>query len=265
MYILLKDSLLNFLSSVGEYIQLIKDVFHSLFKNFPKWSLVREQLFTIGVMSVGVVAITGLSTGIVLAAQSIYQLSPKGLANITGVMTAKAMITELGPVLTAFMVTGRVGAAMCAEIGTMKVTEQIDAIKSMAVNPNGYLIAPRFIAGMIMVPLLTIFSILMGILGGYIISTCFFHLSGANYFNPIPLHISSFDIIAGISKSICFGILLITISCFKGMKTKGGAEGVGKATTNSVVISYVSILISDFLITIALNAYHLKFKYDWHI
>jgi phospholipid/cholesterol/gamma-HCH transport system permease protein len=265
MYVLLKDTLYDFLAGIGEYIRLISDVFKSLFKKFPRWSLVRDQLFSIGVMSLGVVAITGMSTGIVLAAQSIYQLSPKGLANITGVMVAKAMITELGPVLTAFMVTGRIGAAMCAEIGTMKVTEQIDAIRSMAVNPNSYLIAPRFIAGIIMVPLLTSFSILMGIMGGYFISTYFFHLSTANYFNPMPLHISSFDIMAGTIKSICFGILLITISCFKGMKTKGGAEGVGKSTTNSVVISYISILISDFLITIALNAFHLKIKYDWHL
>lgn len=265
MYVLLKNCLFNFLASVGEYIQLFKDVIKSLFNKFPKWALIRDQLFSIGVMSLGVVAITGMSTGVVLAAQTIYQLSPKGLANITGVMVAKAMITELGPVLTAFMVTGRVGAAMCAEIGTMKVTEQIDAIKSMAVNPTSYLIAPRFLAGMIMVPLLTIFSILMGIFGGYLISTYFFHLNSSTYFIPIPMHVSLFDIFSGTLKSICFGILFITISCFKGMKTKGGAEGVGKATTNSVVISYISILISDFLITLALNAIHLKIKYDWHI
>ena len=265
MYILLKNTIFNFLAGIGEYIHLIKDVFASLTKKFPRWVLIRDQLFTIGVMSLGVVAITGLSTGVVLAAQTIYQLSSKGLANIVGVMVAKIMITELGPVLTAFMVTGRVGAAMCAELGTMKVTEQIDAIRSMAINPNSYLIAPRFIAGIIMVPLLTIFCVLMGILGGYLISTYFFHLSAANYFSPMPLHITTFDIIAGSVKSICFGILLISISCYKGIKTKGGAEGVGKATTNSVVISYVSILISDFLITLALNALHLKIKYDWHL
>ncbi|MFA6118752.1 MAG: ABC transporter permease [Parachlamydiales bacterium] len=265
MYLLLKDTLFTFFAGVGEYILLIKDVLKSSFKKFPKWSLLRDQLFAIGVLSLGVVAITGFSTGIVLAAQSIYQLSSKGLANITGVMVAKAMITELGPVLTAFMVTGRVGAAMCAEIGTMKVTEQIDAIKSMAVNPNSYLIAPRFFAGIIMVPLLTSFSILMGIAGGYLISVYFFHLSAVIYFSSMPLHITSFDIFTGLVKSICFGLLLITISCFKGMKTKGGAEGVGKSTTNSVVISYVSILISDFLLTIALNALHLKIKYDWHL
>jgi len=265
MYILVKNTLLNSLAVIGEYIRLISDVFKTLFKKFPNWSLIRDQLFSIGVMSLGVVAITGMSTGVVLAAQAIFQLSSKGLANVTGVMVAKTMITELGPVLTAFMVTGRVGAAMCAEIGTMKVTEQIDAIKSMAVNPNSYLIAPRFIAGIIMVPLLTIFSVLMGVLGGYLISTYFFHMSAATYFSAMPLHITQFDVMAGTIKSFCFGVLLITISCFKGLKTKGGAEGVGKATTNCVVISYISILISDFLITIALNALHLKIKYDWHI
>nr|NGX33550.1 putative phospholipid ABC transporter permease protein MlaE [Candidatus Anoxychlamydiales bacterium] len=147
----------------------------------------------------------------------------------------------------------------------MKVTEQIDAIRSMAVNPKSYLIAPRFIAGIIMVPLLTVFCILMGILGGYLISTYFFHMSSAAYFAPMPLNITRFDIIAGTVKSIVFGILLVTICCYKGLKTKGGAEGVGKATTNSVVISYISILISDFLITLALNAIHLKIKYDWHL
>ncbi len=265
MYIILKDTILTFLEGVGEYIKLFSDVTRSIFKKFPKWSLIRDQLFSIGVMSLGVVAITGMSTGVVLAAQSIYQLSAKGLANITGIMVSKSMITELGPVLTAFMVTGRVGAAMCAEIGTMKVTEQIDAIRSMAVNPKNFLIAPRFIAGIIMVPLLTIFSVLMGILGGYLISTYFFHMSFSAYFTPMPLHITRFDIITGVVKSICFGILLVTICCYKGIKTKGGAQGVGKATTSSVVISYISILISDFLITLALNAIHLKIKYNWHL
>lgn len=261
----LKKVLIDYFSSIGEYIVLYKDVTLSVFKKLPKWSLIRDQLYSIGILSFGVVAITGLSTGVVLAAQSIYQLTPKGLANITGIMVAKAMITELGPVITAFMVTGRVGAAMCAEIGTMKVTEQIDAIKSMAVNPNNFLIAPRFIAGTVMVPLLTFFSVVMGVLGGYMISTYFFHLNGANFYNPIPSSISAFDIIAGGIKSLAFGFLLTTICCFKGMKTKGGAEGVGKATTQSVVISYISILICDFLITLALNSIHLKIRYEWHI
>lgn len=258
------SSFLRFIGSFGEYVRLIFQVFLATIKKPPSWSLLREQLYNIGVLSLAVVAITGLTTGIVLATQSFYQLQEKGLAGVTGIMVAKAMITELGPILTALMVTGRVGSAMCAELGTMKVTEQIDALETMAVNPKRYLLAPRFIAGMFMVPLLTMFSIILGILGGYMISSSFFGMPAANYFDPMPIHVSGFDLVTGVVKSILFGIFLVTICCFKGMKTKGGAAGVGRATTSSVVISYVTILISDFLITIALNSIHQEILTDWY-
>ena len=251
-----KKSFLGMLESLGAYAALIGEVCVSSFRKPPSWALLREQLYNIGVMSLIVVTITGFSTGIILAAQSFYQLRDKGFAGVTGIMVAKAMITELGPILTALMVTGRVGSAMCAELGTMKVTEQIDALRTMAVNPNSYLISPRFIAGFVMVPMLTIYSILMGIFGGYLISTFYFGMPPSEYFNPMPLHISLFDLFTGIVKALIFGILLVTICCYKGLQTKGGAAGVGNATTQSVVISYISILISDFLITMALNSLH---------
>ena len=168
------------------------------------------------------------------------------------------MITELGPILTAFMVTGRVGSSMCAELGSMRVTEQIDALKSMAINPYAYLVAPRFLAGVIMIPMLTLFSILMGIFGGYLISVHLFHMSPASYLDPMKVHISSFDILTGFIKSFVFGILLVTVCCYRGMKTTGGAAGVGKSTTQSVVASYILILISDFFLTMALNMIHYK-------
>src|SRR5262249_41468096 len=129
--------------SVGEWMALIIDVTKATLRRPPAIKLVMQQLYDIGVASLPVVAITGFSTGLVLAAQSIYQLSDKGLTSVTGLMVTKAMMTELGPVLTAFMVTGRVGAAMCAELGSMVVTEQIDALQTMAINPNRYLLAPR--------------------------------------------------------------------------------------------------------------------------
>ena len=144
---LVRGHSVRILEMIGEYISMILDVFVAALKRPPAWSLIREQLYHIGVMSLSVVAITGFTTGFVLAAQSFYQLGEKGMAGVTGVLVGKAMITELGPILTAFMVTGRVGSSMCAELGTMKVTEQIDALKSMAINPNAYLVAPRFIAG----------------------------------------------------------------------------------------------------------------------
>lgn len=249
---------LRFFVATGEYISLISDVCVAIIKRPPAPGLILKQLYDIGVASLPVVAITGFSTGLVLAAQSFYQLADKGLASVTGLMVAKAMITELGPVLTAFMVTGRVGAAMCAELGTMRVTEQIDALQTMAVNPHRYLVAPRLIAGTFMMPLLTIFSIGMGVYGGYLISVYFFNMAPTSYFDPMPIHITMFDLTTGIVKSFVFGVLIMTISCYKGMTTSGGAEGVGKSTTNSVVIAYCCILLFNFFLTVALNVFHEK-------
>ena len=252
--------LLSFLEMIGDYVSMVVEVFRAAIKRPPAWKLIREQLYHIGVMSLSVVAITGFTTGFVLAAQSFYQLGEKGLAGVTGVLVAKAMITELGPILTAFMVTGRVGSAMCAELSTMKVTEQIDALKSMAVNPNSYLIAPRFIAGVFMIPLLTLFSIAMGIFGGYLISIYLFNMSPSTYFDPMKVHITTFDIGSGLIKAFIFGILLVTVCGYKGMKASGGAAGVGKSTTQSVVTSYILILLSDFILTLALNTFYRGLK-----
>jgi phospholipid/cholesterol/gamma-HCH transport system permease protein len=251
----------RFLVSVGEYGLLIVAVVKATLRRPPAFVLILKQLYDVGVASLPVVAITGFSTGLVLAAQSFYQLSDKGLASVTGLMVAKAMITELGPVLTAFMVTGRVGAAMCAELGTMQVTEQIDALKTMAVNPNRYLIAPRFIAGIFMMPLLTIFSMVMGIFGGYLISVYFFNMAPSSYFDPMPTHITLFDLFTGVVKAFVFGIFIMTIACYKGMTTSGGAAGVGRSTTNSVVIAYCCILLSNFFLTVGLNV--IRSKISW--
>ncbi|HSX25389.1 MAG TPA: ABC transporter permease [Chlamydiales bacterium] len=263
MFVLVRKHSVRILAMVGEYVSLIIDVFGAAVRRPPAWALLREQLYHIGVMSVGVVAITGFTTGFVLAAQSFYQLGEKGLAGVTGALVGKSMITELGPVLTALMVTGRVGSSMCAELGTMKVTEQIDALKSMAINPNSYLIAPRFFAGIVMMPLLTLFSTMMGIFGGYLIAVYLFHLSPTTYFNPMQAHINLFDVASGVIKAFVFGVLLVTVCCYKGMKTTGGAAGVGRATTQSVVTSYILIIVADFLLTMALNMIHQELKYGW--
>ncbi|HEX2582684.1 MAG TPA: ABC transporter permease [Chlamydiales bacterium] len=260
MYILVKHQTLRILEMIGEYFSLVIDVFFAFFQKPPSWRLVREQLYHLGVMSLSVVAITGFTTGFVLAAQSFYQLGQKGLGGVTGVLVAKSMITELGPILTAFMVTGRVGASMCAELGSMKVTEQIDALKSMAINPNAYLVAPRFLAGIFMIPLLTLFCIVMGIFGGYLIAVFYFNLSPIVYFQPMKIHITTFDFATGMIKSFIFGVLMVTVCCYKGMKTSGGAAGVGRSTTQSVVTSYILILVSDFFLTMFLNMLHMKLK-----
>jgi phospholipid/cholesterol/gamma-HCH transport system permease protein len=250
----MNNALIQILSSVGEYVLLIVGVLWVTIRRPPSWILIRDQLYNIGVLSLPVVAITGFSTGMVLAAQAFFQLSDKGLSSATGLMVAKAMLVELGPVLTAFMVTGRVGAAMCAELGTMRVTEQIDALRSMSVNPLRYLVAPRFIAGFFMMPLLSIFSSLMGIFGGYIVAVYYYKMAPNAFLDPLPIHITNFDVVSGMIKAFVFGIIIVTISCFKGLATTGGAAGVGRSTTNSVVICYSFILIINFILTIGLNS-----------
>lgn len=249
----------NILAAIGEYFLLIVGVFMVTLRRPPSWSLIRDQMFDIGVMSLPVVAITGFSTGMVLAAQSFFQLSDKGLASATGLMVAKAMFVELGPVLTAFMITGRVGASMCAELGTMRVTEQIDAMRTMSVNPLRYLIAPRFIAGTLMLPLLSVFSSIMGILGGYIVAVGYYNMSPNSFMDPLPIHITKFDFFSGIVKATVFGMIIVSICCYKGLKTRGGAAGVGRSTTNSVVICYSVILIVNFLLTLGLNSSYTYF------
>lgn len=246
--------IIQLLSAIGDFWLFIFGVTWVCFRRPPAWVLIRDQLFDIGVMSLPVVAITGFSTGMVLAAQAFFQLSDKGLASATGLMVTKAMLVELGPVLTAFMVTGRVGASMCAELGTMRVTEQIDAMRSMSVNPLRYLVAPRFIAGMFMMPLLSIFSAIMGVFGGYLIAVYYYNMSPGSYIDPLPQHVTTFDCVSGMIKAFVFGIIIVTISCYKGMITKGGAAGVGRSTTQSVVLCYSVILIVNFLLTLGLNS-----------
>lgn len=255
------------IETVGDYFYLIFSVFWVSVRHPPHWRLIRDQMYEIGVMSLPVVAITGFSTGMVLAAQSFYQLSDKGLAGATGLMVTKAMMVELGPVLTAFMITGRVGASMCAELGTMRVTEQIDAMRSMAVNPSRYLVAPRFISGTLMVPLLTVFSTIMGILGGYMIAVGYYGMPSTSFLDPLPYHITNFDFFSGITKSFVFGLIIVTISCYRGLMTKGGAAGVGRATTNSVVICYSVILVTNFVLTLFLNTFsgYISNFLDWLI
>lgn len=254
----------KFLETIGDYISFITEVFFQAFRKIPSWKLVREQLYAFGVQSLAVVTLTGFSMGLVLATQSYYQLADKGLSAVTGLMVAKAMLTEIGPVLTAFMITGRVGASMTAELGTMNVTEQIDAMQSMAVNPLRYLVAPRFLSGFIMFPLLTMYSIVMGVFGGYLISIYFFDMAPSTFWDPIPMYVDMFDFWVGLIKSIVFGVLIVTLCCYKGIKAGGGAKGVGIATTSAVVTCYVIILFLNFLLTLGMNVIHAEIS-GWSI
>lgn len=208
-----------------------------------------KQMSDIGVNSVVVVLITAVFTGMVLGLQSFTGFRRFGAEGLVGSVVALSMTRELGPVLTALIVTGRAGAAMAAELGTMRVTEQIDALETLATNPIKYLVVPRFISGLIMLPSLSVIADIIGILGGYFVSVALLGANSQTYLRMTWDYIEMQDIYNGLIKSCFFGASLSIVCCYKGFYTSGGAEGVGKATTGAVVISFMTILVSDYFLS----------------
>lgn len=207
-----------------------------------------KQMYEIGVRSVPVVLITAIFTGMVLALQTYTGFKRFGAEAMVGTVVALSMTREMGPVLTGLIVTGRAGAAMAAELGTMRVTEQIDALETLATNPIKYLIVPRFASGLIMMPALTVVADFIGILGGYIITVWLFGVSSTLYWKRTWDFLETEDIYNGLIKAGFFGGSIALISCYKGFTTTGGAEGVGKATTGAVVLSFMTVLISNYFL-----------------
>jgi phospholipid/cholesterol/gamma-HCH transport system permease protein len=208
-----------------------------------------KQMLEIGVRSLPVVVITAIFTGMVFALQTFTGFKRFGAEALVGTVVALSMTRELGPVLTALIVAGRAGAAMAAELGTMRVTEQIDALETLATNPVKYLIVPRFIAGLLMLPALSAVADIIGITGGYFVTVGLFKTSSIVYWKRTWDYLEMSDIYNGLIKSAFFGASIALISCYKGFYTRGGAEGVGKATTGAVVLSSMTILISDYFLS----------------
>ena len=208
-----------------------------------------RQMLEIGVKSLPVVLVTAIFTGMVFALQTYTGFKRFGAVEMVGTVVALSMTRELGPVLTGLIVAGRAGAAMAAELGTMRVTEQIDALETLATNPIKYLIVPRFIAGLIMLPAVTIVADLVGITGGYIVTVGLFKTSSVVYWKRTWDYLESSDIYNGLIKACFFGAAIALVSCYRGFYTSGGAEGVGKATTGAVVLSSMTILISDYFLS----------------
>ncbi|MDD2389567.1 MAG: ABC transporter permease [Desulfobacterales bacterium] len=208
-----------------------------------------KQMEFVGVNSLSIVMITGAFSGMVFALQSYYGFRMFGGEGLVGVTVALAMTRELGPVFTALMVTGRAGSAMAAELGTMRVTEQIDALYTMSVNPVQYLVLPRILAGTLMLPVLTIICDFIGIAGAYFVGISLLKINSGIFMSRIYELVEMEDILNGLIKSAVFGLILSLVGCYKGFYTKGGAEGVGKSTTESVVYASVAILISDYFLT----------------
>ncbi|OPX95190.1 MAG: putative phospholipid ABC transporter permease protein MlaE [Syntrophorhabdus sp. PtaB.Bin006] len=214
-----------------------------------KLDYIFKQMEFIGVNSTIVVIITGMFTGMVLALQSYYGFRKFGAEGLVGATVALSMTRELGPVLTSLMVTGRAGSAMAAQLGTMRVTEQIDALTVMALSPIKYLVTPRIIAGFLMLPVLTVVSDFIGVVGGYVVGVKLLGINEGAFIDKMIKYVELNDIYNGLVKSAVFGIILSTVACYKGFYARGGAEGVGKATTEAVVVSSVTILMSDYILT----------------
>jgi phospholipid/cholesterol/gamma-HCH transport system permease protein len=206
-------------------------------------------MLEIGIRSLPVVLITAIFTGMVFALQTFTGFKRFGAEPLVGTVVALSMTRELGPVLTGLIVAGRAGAAMAAELGTMRVTEQIDALETLATNPIKYLIVPRFIAGSLMLPALATVADITGIIGGYFVTVRLFETSSIVYWKRTWDYLEVSDIYSGLIKSAFFGASIALISCYKGFYTRGGAEGVGKATTGAVVLSSMTILISDYFLS----------------
>jgi phospholipid/cholesterol/gamma-HCH transport system permease protein len=244
---------LMYLARMGVMGIFLLKTFFYVFPPPLKFGRLLKQVRFIGAQSIFVILLTGGFTGMVLGFQGYYSLSRFGSDAFLGPMVGLALIKELGPVFTAFVVTGRAGSAITAEIGIMRISEQIDALELMGLNPYRYLMVPNLLAAMICLPLLTAIFDVVGIFGGYLIGGKLLGLGGGTYFGEMANYVEMNDIMEGVYKSISFGILIIWVCCYKGFYTSiftgFGAEGVSKATTQAVVLSFVLILVWDYFMT----------------
>jgi phospholipid/cholesterol/gamma-HCH transport system permease protein len=242
------------LLEIQEYCQLIGQVARGLVTRPIYARDIVEQFDVIGIGSLTVVVLTGLFTGMVLALQSGMTLDQFGARSVVGRLVGASMVKELGPVLTALMVTGRVGSGIAAELGSMVVTEQIAALRALGTDPVRKLVVPRVVAGTLMVPVLTIVSDAVGVIGGLLISTTQLQVAGSVYWSNVFDGLFIGDVWMGLIKPFVLGFMLVSIGCHVGLRAKGGTQGVGRATTAAVVTASVAVLAADFLVTKVLIA-----------
>ncbi|EKV56093.1 MlaE family ABC transporter permease [Brachyspira hampsonii] len=252
-----KNKITYFLATLGEFAFLIIEVFRYTFRSTFSFKLLKEQIIRMGVDSFVVAAVTVLCTGMVMSLQIAVVLDTvlKGISQFVGSMVGKAMVKELSPMLLALIFAGRVGSSVTAEIGTMQVSEQLDALKTLYTNPIEYVAVPRFWAAVISLPMLTVSADVIGVLGGAVVTVFVLHSDPMHYFDRAISVISVGDFIGSLIKSTIFGAEVMIISCFYGFRTSGGAEGVGKATTTSVVYSFMIILITDYILVSILGMF----------
>ncbi len=249
----MKSWITDWLDGLGRVALLARETVGSLGSQRPSGPDLFYQLYFIGLKSASVVLITGAFTGMVLCAQTYFQFHKVRMDTATMAVVSVSMCSELGPVLTGLMLAGRVGAALAAELGTMRVTEQIDALRTLATHPVDYLVVPRFLATTLSMPLLTAASIAVGIGAGYLLAVYFLRIDPTYVWANMVRYTDAGHVLMGLIKSVIYGALIALTSCYKGMTCREGAEGVGRATTEAVVYSSIAILISNFFLTLSLN------------
>lgn len=235
--------------SSGNFLLLFIESIIWLFRPPFRGRIILKQMEFIGVNSIFVVILTGTFTGMVFSFQSYIGFHKFGAEYMVGTVVGLGMARELGPVLSSIMVAARAGSAITAEIGTMKVTEQIDALYSLAVEPIQYLVTPRILSGLIVMPLLNSVAVFCGVVGGYFVGVNILGINKTLYLQYMYQYVELSDLYNGIIKAVVFGLILTLVGCYKGLYSGGGAEGVGKATTESVVLSSVLILVFDYILT----------------
>lgn len=249
----------------GQFIRFCVSAFGWFFVDLFKprrWRLIWPQLYEVGTRSIPVVCLTGAFIGMVLAVELYQQFRVFGQESQLGGVTSISVVKHLGPVLAAVMLAGRVGGAFAAELGTMSVTEQVDAMRVMGAAPVSYLVVPRVVACVIMIPIMTIFSDLLGVLGSWAITVGMFDVTNNEYWTNAGRFVSLWDINTGLAKSLCFGLAIGLICCYKGFHCRAGAEGVGRATTDAFVTSFVSIIVLNFFLAkFANDLYRVIFGY----
>lgn len=237
------------MTSFGSFCLMVKNSMSTIRPSEFEFRETIRQIVLIGINSLPIVLLTGLFTGMVLALQTAYGLQRFGAKNYVGNIAGLGFVRELGPVLTAIVVCGRVGAGIAAELASMVVTEQVDAMKALGANPYAKLVSPRIVAAVIATPLLVIIANIIGMYGGLVVSVYELGLSSHIYYRSILYTLIIKDVLDGVFKGAVFGFLVVSIACFRGLNTKGGTVGVGQATTSAVVTGSIVIFISDFFIT----------------
>lgn len=245
--------LVDSLRGLGQLALFAGEIARSLARHRVNGADLLRQMYFIGVQSQSVVLVTGAFTGMVLCAQTYFQFHKVKMDTATLAVVSVSMCSELGPVLTGLMVAGRVGAAMAAELGTMRVTEQIDALRTLAAHPIDYLVVPRLLATVLALPLLTAESIALGIGAAYVLGLSLLKIDPVYSWTHMLKYTEPTDALMGLIKAVIFGALVAVVGCFKGMSCKEGAEGVGNATTQAVVFASIAILISNFFLTLLLT------------